>query len=346
MALPAFRIPEAVELIKLCVKVKEPCLVVGPPGIGKSDVINQVRLGLNYDLILSTPVTSDQTDAKGFPYCYQSSDGSGAVWADFIPYGDLRFAMNATRPTIWFIDDLGQASPAVQAAYMQLLLAREVSGHKISDLVTFVAATNDRKHRAGVLGILEPVKSRFASIFQLKEHVDDFCQFCYTNGVIESIPAYVRFNSKHLLDFNPNGDMEASPSPRTWAKLSKLLKELGNSHPLIRQRIVASAIGEGASIPYCSFEKIHGRLQDVDTIIRYPDTFVPPRAADEMYAIASSIAMRASLDTIDNIVMLTERMPPQYATILMHDARAVCPNIELTEAYGRYSERLAHAHVN
>jgi MoxR-like ATPase len=134
-------------------------LITGAPGIGKSDLVNQAARAADADLILSHPVVEDPTSAAGLPWIV---DGH----ARFLPFGMLERAMNATKPTVWFLDDLGQAPAATQASYMQLLLAREVNGHKLSDYVTFVAATNRRTDRAGVSGILEPVKSRFCSIAQ------------------------------------------------------------------------------------------------------------------------------------------------------------------------------------
>ncbi len=53
----------------------------------------------------------------------------------------IEVATRAMTP-VCLLDDLGQAPPAVQAAAMQLLLARRVNGHAVSDHVTFLAATN------------------------------------------------------------------------------------------------------------------------------------------------------------------------------------------------------------
>ena len=140
--------------------------------------------------------------------------------------------------------------------------------------------------------------------------------------------------------------MEQSPCPRTWAKLSKTLYALDQTKStLSRQKVVASHVGEGAATPFCTFEKVFGNLPDIDMIIRYPDTFQPTRKPDELYAIAASLARRASMTTIDGIVRCLEKMPNQYAAFAMQDARTVCPDIDLTEAYGRYSERLSKAFI-
>ena len=57
--------------------------------------------------------------------------------AYFLPYGELHEILHAQEETIFFLDDLGQATPAVQAACMQLILARRINGHIVSDKVTF-----------------------------------------------------------------------------------------------------------------------------------------------------------------------------------------------------------------
>src|SRR5882724_6653229 len=86
-----------------------PILITGAPGIGKSDLVAQAAETNGADLILSHPAVSDPTDAKGLPWVV---DGA----ATFLPFGELQRALAADKPTVWFLDDLGQASPAVQAS--------------------------------------------------------------------------------------------------------------------------------------------------------------------------------------------------------------------------------------
>jgi hypothetical protein len=59
---------------------------------------------------------------------------------------------------------------------MQLILARRVNSFTLPDCVSFVAASNRRQDKAGVTGILEPVKSRFATILEVSPDLDDWTQ--------------------------------------------------------------------------------------------------------------------------------------------------------------------------
>lgn len=344
MATPQMRISEAKHALKICMIAGQPAMIVGAPGIGKSDVVFQVAQSLNYDMILSHPVVNDPLDAKGLPFTFIND--LGQQQADFVPYGDLHYAINCTKPTIWFLDDLGQAPPSVQASYMQLLLAREVNGKRISDSITFVSATNGRKDKAGVSGILEPVKSRFALIFELVAHIDDFCSWAYKSNILPTIPAYLRFDTKQLHNFQPSNDFEQSPCPRTWHKLSTVLTQLGTSYPELRTRIAAGAVGEGAALSYCAFERIYGSLPDVNGLIQSPNLFFPPKEPDVLFALCSSIATKTTLANIGNIVQLVSKLPIQFGAMLMQDARSVCPDIELTEAFGEWSESVTHAFIN
>lgn len=174
-----------------------PVLIKGAPGVGKSAIVEQAAAEVGADMILSHPAVSDPTDAKGLPWV--GKDGESAT---FLPFGELAQAIKADRPTVWFLDDLGQAPPAVQASYMQLLLARRVNGHKLPDCVTFVAATNRRTDRAGVSGILEPVKSRFAAIVELEADLDEWCKWAIAQELPPELIAFLRFQPHSLSSFS------------------------------------------------------------------------------------------------------------------------------------------------
>src|SRR5687768_14063984 len=119
------------QAIKASILNNDPLLIQGLPGVGKTAIVAEVTEELGWDLIVSHPSVSDPTDFKGFPWLHQ--EGKVTV-ADWVPFGDLRQLIEAKRPTVWLIDDLGQAPPAVQAALMQLVHrdSRSLNGQKLS----------------------------------------------------------------------------------------------------------------------------------------------------------------------------------------------------------------------
>ena len=276
-------------------------LITGAPGIGKTDIITQAAADAGCELILSHPVVADPTDYKGLPF---ASKGQ----ADFLPYGDLRAIMDATKPTVFFMDDLGQAPPSVQAACMQLLLAREINGKKVSDFVTFAAATNRAKDKAGVSGILEPVKSRFASILELQVNSDDWVDWALNKGnmPIELI-AFVRFRPDLLNSWEPTKEIVNGACPRTVANVGR--QQAAGVPAGLERQIFTGAAGEGFATEYVAFLNIFQNLPNLDDIFLNPDTAQLPTDPSVIYATMAVLASKMTQTNADAAYTYINRIP-------------------------------------
>ncbi|CAM5998722.1 unnamed protein product [Sphagnum balticum] len=158
---------------------------------------------------------------------------------------------------------------------MQLILARRVNGHVLPDCVTFVAATNRRTDRAGVSGILEPVKSRFATIVELHPDIESWCGWAFGAAIPTTLIAFLRFRPDLLSDFKPSADMSNSPMPRTWASLAKL-----ESLALPQQVELAAMSGAvGMALPQSTsrFVRCFQSLTSIDALLADPRGRNSPR---------------------------------------------------------------------
>lgn len=324
---------EITTLLAAAISAKLPTLITGKPGVGKSDLVSQAAAAAGADLIISHPAVADPTDAKGLPWV--SEDKSSAT---FLPFGELARALKATKLTVWFLDDLGQAPPAVQASYMQLLLARRVNGHILPDCVTFVAATNRRTDRAGVSGILEPVKSRFATIVELEPDLDEWCQWALTQPTIPAeMIAFLRFRKELLCDFQPTADLTNCPLPRTWAAAGKLMG-LGLPAQVLNQAL-AGAIGEGAASEFLGFLRMVRELPAIDAILMDPDSATIPSQPAALYAVTTGLAARANQSNFGRVVRYAQRLLDaahgEFATLLVRDAIRRDPSLQHTSDFVR-----------
>lgn len=284
-----------------------PALIKGAPGVGKTDIITQVAAELKQELILSHPVVSDPTDYKGLP-------GIVDGMAEFLPYGDLRRLIEAKRPTIFFLDDLGQAPACVQAAAMQLILARRVNGHRVSNHITFVAATNRREDKAGVTGILEPVKSRFATILELQPSVEDWVEWAINNDIPSVLIGWIYFQPDMLMAHKPTADIVNGPCPRTIANAGKLIN-IG----LTDIETLSGAIGEGAATQLVAFMKIHDQLPSLSDIEKEPETTPIPTEPSARYAVVGALVSHCSPKNALPIMTYGSRLPEEFAVLLFKD---------------------------
>ena len=322
-----------VKLFKSLVKSilnKHQFMIVGAPGVGKTDIVIQavefIRKWVGpCNLIILHPVVSDPTDFKGYPAIVNGK-------ATFLPFNELQAMITADVMTVVFFDDLGQASPTVQAAAMQLSLGRAINGHKISEYVVFVAATNRKEDFAAVQGILEPVKSRWTSIVQLVVDAMQWLDWAKGDGEFEMdgnylkdwwikrqaetqasdgiINKYVRAfiaRRPHLLhDFQASQDMVNTPSPRTVVNAGKVID--GDYDRDCRRSLLAGAVGQGWTDEFLAFMDMVDRMVDPGLVIQAPKDVDIPTDHDVLYVLCQALAERAIDKNFNNIMEFCNRI--------------------------------------
>ena len=108
--------------IRRAFKKKRPIFLWGPPGIGKSEIVQQITDDLpNSHLIDIRLSLWEPTDIKGIPY-FDSNTGT-MVWGAPSELPTQEFAAQYDNIVVFF-DEMNSAAPAVQAAAYQLILNR------------------------------------------------------------------------------------------------------------------------------------------------------------------------------------------------------------------------------
>jgi len=201
---------------------------------------------------------------------------------------------------------------------MQLILARRINGHRVSDQVCFVAATNRHTDRAGVTGLLEPVKSRFCSIVELEPDLDDWVSWALKNGIPTELIAFLRFRPGLLFDFKPTNTLTNSPCPRTVHNVGKLM-QIGIPHEL-EYEVFSGAAGEGFAAEFYAFLKIFRSLPNPDAVLMAPEQAIVPDDPATLYAICGALAAKASEQTIERLVVYANRLPAEFSVLLIRDS--------------------------
>ena len=323
------RTGEILEVLPKLINAHLPVMLVGAPGVGKSEIVDQASAEVEHELLLFHPVTDEPIDVKGLPAMV---DGQ----ATFMPYGHMKQLLDATTPVVAFIDDLGQANVSVQASYMQMLLAREIAGHKISDNVTFISATNRKEDGAGVSGVLEPVKSRFVTIIQVEPNVDDWVAWALKNEVPNDLIAFIMYRPALLHDFQRTSEIKNSPCPRTVKHCGDLMK-LG--FPESRElELYTGAAGEGFATELIGFLKHRRGLPDPTLMLASPDKFpIPVDEPSKAYAMASAIAEKVNDDSMKNFCHILDRFAeaggPEYSAMAMNFAVGRNDDLRATRSY-------------
>jgi hypothetical protein len=300
------------EYLQFAIQNQFPILITGQPGIGKSDIGGQAADQAGANLILSHPVVSDPTDYKGLPF---PNDDHTA--AKFLPFGDLQQIIEAKEPTVFFLDDLGQAPVSVQAACMQLLLARRINGHIIGPHVTFIAATNRKQDKAAVNTMPEPVKSRF-TIIELQVDSNDWADWALDNNMPIELIAFIRFRPDLLDNFIPSKDLVNSASPRSVTNVGR--QQAAGLPRKFEYEVFKGAAGEAFASEYIGFLKMHRDLPTLDEIILNPQKAPVPKDPCALYAISAGLGKEMNDQSIGTICIYLDRLPPEISIACMQDA--------------------------
>jgi len=313
---------QAASILKTNFEGNLPALLMGAPGIGKSDVVAQAAAAIGAELMISHPAVADPTDFRGLPWP-DATNGQ----AHFLPFGDFARALRADKPLVWFLDDLGQAPASVQAATMQLILARRVNGHRLPEQVIFVAATNRRTDRSGVNGLFNSLVSRFSPVIEMVPDLDDWVAWAYKNGMPDSLIAFLRFRPDLLLQYDPkqaSADMAPFACPRTWMRVGKMLKL--PYAPDVRFPALAGTVGEGPAGELMAFLSVRENMPDLDQIISDPHKAEIPKANEiaVLYAVSVGLASRAHASNFASIGIYLERMHragfSEFSALCLRDA--------------------------
>ena len=120
------KISEATTLITRAFKKKRPVFLWGPPGIGKSELVQGIgdSGALGNTLVIDMRLALfEPTDLRGYPV--PNMETGVMQW---LPPADLPSAELAAQydTVIVFLDEMNSAAPSVQAAGYQLILNRRI----------------------------------------------------------------------------------------------------------------------------------------------------------------------------------------------------------------------------
>jgi hypothetical protein len=279
-----------------------PCYVEGPPGIGKSEMWEQISKEEKIGFIDTRLAQMDPVDLRGLPRVIKEEGAEGVInyltrWARPEELPDVE--RDGPRG-IWLLDELGDCGKAMQTAAYQPVLNHRVGPHKISKGWYIAAAGNNQKHRAGAQPMSSALANRFAHL-EIEADWDCFREYGNKVGLNPLIIGFTKFRP-NLLHSMEGASLKAFPTPRSWFKASLVCDAPSN----IRVGLIAGCVGEGAAGEFEAFLRTID-LPDFEEIVANPKKVRIPEQPSHKYALASMLAQHVERGNFAQVMQYIQR---------------------------------------
>lgn len=206
--------PKALADFLLHVAVVRPVFIWGPPGIGKSSIVQQFakEVGLPCVSLLGSQLAPE--DLIGVP---QIVDGKSRFCPPTVIARD--------EPYCLFLDELNACTHEVQKAFYSLIHERRLGEYHLPEGSIVLGAGNRAQDSAIVKPMSSALVNRMVHV-QLQASHRDWLEWAHQNEVHPLVLDYLRNRPDHLWSQPPKTE-EPFSTPRSWHMLSDALREYG-----------------------------------------------------------------------------------------------------------------------
>lgn len=347
-----------------CFKAGRAPMVHGDPGIGKSEVVEQIadsmfaeaygyKVGDNGELLQRLSIAVPPPSQKKVRFEYEPVPyGFVRPWfrdvrAALLDPVDVRglphinkegradWAVPAFIPTderggIIFFDEINRGTEMVQNSLFQYILSNRIGEAQSPKSWVSAAAVNDND--AGARKMSGALRARFVHL-QACTDLQDVLRFAVQKDWDPMVIAFLQFRPELLHAYNQKE--QVSPNPRAWAFVSQLVQ--AGLDPRTEVALVSGVVGEGAAIEFCAFLRLYSKCPSIDAILLDPGKADVPTEPQMKYAVASALSRRANANTIGRIVSYLDRMPVEFNVMAVTHAVYRDKSLQQTPDFNRWS---------
>jgi hypothetical protein len=337
--------------IKSLFPVKRTIAVEGAPGGGKTTLIREVASelagGTTRHHVGIVEVFNDRfgyvekhlptmlVEDFGIPDLSGGSSSFGYKVPDWFPAADRS---DIPENGILCFDDRNQCGADLQKVLANICQARNLHGVRMKEGWQVISTGNRQKDRAGANKVLSHLRNR-ETVIEFETHLDDWTTWALDHEVCPEVVSFMRFKPDMLHAFDANRDV--NPSPRAWVEGVSDIIGLVPSEA--EYECFTGAVGEGPAAEFTGYLRIWRKLPNPDAILLNPMTAEVPTEPGTLYALAGSLAHRATDANFERVCQYVERMPPEFSVLAVSMAARRDSTLANTAAFAKWA--VAHQDV-
>lgn len=207
---------------------QRPILLMGAPGIGKTQIMEQIARDCEIALVAYTITHHTRQSAIGLPFILEKEFGGKKYSVTEYTMSEIigsvyeQIEKTGCREGILFIDEINCVSETLAPTMLQFLQCKTFGNQQVPEGWIIVAAGNPPEYNKSVREFDVVTLDRVKKI-DVEPNFSVWKEFAYTAGVHGAIISYLELKKENFYQMETRVDGKRFATARGWQDLSELL---------------------------------------------------------------------------------------------------------------------------
>ena len=277
---------------------QRPLLIIGPPGIGKTAIMEQAANACGVNLVSYTITHHTRQSAIGLPFLAHRSYGGQEMTVTEYSMSEIiasvydQIEKSGVQEGILFLDEINCVSETLAPTMLQFLQYKTFGEHRLPEGFVIVTAGNPPQYNKSVRDFDIATLDRIRRI-EVTEDFSVWKPYAYAADVHGAILAYLEIRRDHFYSIRTDVENRYFVTARGWEDLSRTMKTYEALDLPVTELLIGEFLQDAEiARDFATYYELYRRYQE---IYRIPDILAGRESAQALAVGGAPFDERLSL---------------------------------------------------